>query len=389
MGQVGAHARKTGLRLAGNPPGCVRNSGETEETVRRHHIRNASLGLALLLVGLTAPLSLTKGNEVVGGNATLVALWVLTTCAAVTWLITTDFGLRRLKAGRRYLPSVKVSWTPPEQRVWRRDHAQEMESSDQHIATPDDSHRDAAAMVEHKTQSSRIARRPGLGSPISRCERRQTIEALIAKGASLVTPDTTPLEANRWLDEVRTFVKLPVPEDASLDFRDLAYRIHRGVHEDASSQDIDDAINQTMAPLQIIKRRLEEPAFSPPIQQRRTEILIDQIAVSQKQFEDCGELIKRGYALKGEVQRPTIHSIVTQAVQAFGVDLLSRIERWCLDVRGFVHASSVGEPRDLLAEDRERELIESWTKESLVELIDTHLAAVLAIKRRIVPRRLA
>lgn len=85
----------------------------------RHTVRNISFAVSLLLVGVTLPLSITKGNEISGGNATLVALWLLSGMAALVWVLATDtvYGpltrsLRRAAGIGQYLPriSVQVDW---------------------------------------------------------------------------------------------------------------------------------------------------------------------------------------------------------------------------------------------------------------------------------------
>lgn len=82
-------------------------------TTRRHRIRNISLGLAAVLVGVTLPLSITKGNQVVGGNATLFGLWGAFAALMVVWVLSTDWAWPRLVAVRPYLPSV----TAPQRRM--------------------------------------------------------------------------------------------------------------------------------------------------------------------------------------------------------------------------------------------------------------------------------
>jgi hypothetical protein len=62
---------------------------------RRHRVRNLAATAAVILVGVTLPLTITKGNKIYGGNTTLVALWVAVGVAAIIWLFATDFVVDR------------------------------------------------------------------------------------------------------------------------------------------------------------------------------------------------------------------------------------------------------------------------------------------------------
>jgi hypothetical protein len=93
------------------------------------------------------------------------------------------------------------------------------------------------------------------GSPPKPLQLQQATQGLIGQGASLLAPETTPTQVNVWLQDVRVLVGRPNP-DSTLDFRDLLYRVARNLHREASAQEVSDAINQSMAPLKIINRRL-------------------------------------------------------------------------------------------------------------------------------------
>jgi hypothetical protein len=65
------------------------------KTRRRHRIRNASAGVALVLIGITLPLTITKGNRIYGGNVTLAILWTAIGVSAFIWLLATDLVVER------------------------------------------------------------------------------------------------------------------------------------------------------------------------------------------------------------------------------------------------------------------------------------------------------
>jgi hypothetical protein len=93
---------------------------------------------------------------------------------------------------------------------------------------------------------------------------------------------------------------------------------------------------------------------------------------------ECSERIRVGYELKAEVLQPTLAEMLSNRIAAD--DLQSRIERWLLDARSFYsfmlyNAIDVAPP-----EADDQRLIFEWTKESLVQVIQTHLQLLERIR---------
>lgn len=76
---------------------------------RRHRFRNASAAIALALCGITIPLTITKGNEISGGNTTLFALWAAVGVAALVWLLATDWFAHWIPLAWRSFPKHRQS----------------------------------------------------------------------------------------------------------------------------------------------------------------------------------------------------------------------------------------------------------------------------------------
>src|SRR5262249_47013038 len=89
-----------------------------------------------------------------------------------------------------------------------------------------------------------------------RVELRQRVSELIKSGRDLIDSTTTASDVNSWLEAARSFVSRKPTHDDNLDSRDLLYRVARVLDESASSDEMTAAINQTMAPLKMINRRL-------------------------------------------------------------------------------------------------------------------------------------
>jgi hypothetical protein len=70
----------------------------------RHRTRNTAIALAVLLISVAAPFTISRGNRIVGGNTTLYALWVCAALALVVWALCTDTLARRL-------PFVWTGWS--------------------------------------------------------------------------------------------------------------------------------------------------------------------------------------------------------------------------------------------------------------------------------------
>lgn len=60
-------------------------------------MRNAAAAAALVLIGITVPLTITKGNRIYGGNYTLVALWAAVATAVLIWALATDVVAKRVR----------------------------------------------------------------------------------------------------------------------------------------------------------------------------------------------------------------------------------------------------------------------------------------------------
>lgn len=159
------------------------------------------------------------------------------------------------------------------------------------------------------------------------------------------------------------------------------------------------------AELRAIKRTVAEEGFgdlfaehAPPvphptgetIEQIHARVLFTQIGNDQERARQCGQLIERGHALRAEVKSPTFQELTRDLSPSvvFTGNLRKRLDRWCADVRGFVDANVLGRMQDLIAEDREGEMLDEWTKDSVVEVVDAHLSALRRIRDSIPPNRI-
>src|SRR5207248_2705022 len=99
------------LRLGPDGPG-QHTAGLRFGTVRRHLVRNAAATVAVVGIGIATPLTITRGNEITGGNATLIALWAVVGASILIWFLSTDLvrsrpagGGGRLRPACRRCPS--------------------------------------------------------------------------------------------------------------------------------------------------------------------------------------------------------------------------------------------------------------------------------------------
>lgn len=133
--------------------------------------------------------------------------------------------------------------------------------------------------------------------------------------------------------------------------------------------------------------RRSAPAID-DVERLHAKVLFAQIGDDQERARKCGQLIERGHALRTEVQSATVQEMLRDMTASFTTgDLRRRLVRWCSDVRGFVDANVIGTLQDLISEARESELLETWTTNSVCELINAHLATLRQIRDSIFPER--
>jgi hypothetical protein len=75
--------------------GATRSTGDGEVIRLRRWLRRSSVGAIVVLLGFTVPWSFTRGNRIIGGNVTLVALWVAIALFLVVLILSSDFVARR------------------------------------------------------------------------------------------------------------------------------------------------------------------------------------------------------------------------------------------------------------------------------------------------------
>jgi len=68
--------------------------------------------------------------------------------------------------------------------------------------------------------------------------------------------------------------------------------------------------------------------------------------------------------------------------------LNDRVEKWCLEARGFIYGHVYGTPAELPAEQDERDLLDDWSRETVNEVLDSYLAVLKNVKDAIPPTRL-
>lgn len=132
-----------------------------------------------------------------------------------------------------------------------------------------------------------------------------------------------------------------------------------------------------------------EPPVGSDVMRRRTEIIVERLGDDQKSRIKSGELLERGFALKAELI-PLGLSIGSAAVlkEAFAGKLEDRITRWCFDSRGFIYGHVYGTPDGLLTDERERELLDEWSRESVTDVLDSYLVILKQVKDQIPATRL-
>ena len=123
--------------------------------------------------------------------------------------------------------------------------------------------------------------------------------------------------------------------------------------------------------------------------ERVTEIKVEQIADDRKRLDRCVTLMERGTNLKGEVAAASVREMQQRAIMGIlDGDLRTRLDRWRIDSRGFVDANTYGSVETLVSEKRETELIDEWTKETVLEVLNSHLATLKRVKDSIHVTRL-
>jgi len=126
-----------------------------------------------------------------------------------------------------------------------------------------------------------------------------------------------------------------------------------------------------------------------PVMERVTEIKVEQIADDRKRLDRCVTLMERGTNLKGEVAAASVREMQQRAIMGIlDGDLRTRLDRWRIDSRGFVDANTYGSVETLVSEKRETELIDEWTKETVLEVLNSHLATLKRVKDSIHVTRL-
>jgi hypothetical protein len=121
---------------------------------------------------------------------------------------------------------------------------------------------------------------------------------------------------------------------------------------------------------------------------RRTEIIVERLGDDQKRRIRSGELLERGFALKAELV-PTGIADISEAIrkQIVAGELKDRLLRWMIESRGFIYANSYGDS-GLISQERENELMADYTRESVTEALDSHLAVLKRTKDSIPATRL-
>jgi hypothetical protein len=132
------------------------------------------------------------------------------------------------------------------------------------------------------------------------------------------------------------------------------------------------------------------PASAPydPVMRRRTEILVEQIGDDRETRAEARALIKRGFALRGEIRKPSIREMTDLAKDIHEGSIRDRIERWCNDSRGFIQAYVHAKVSVLMSEDRESELLNEWTRDAVIAVIDDHLSMLKRVMDSTPPTRL-
>lgn len=92
--------------------------------LRRHRVRNLTGSFAFALALTVLSLTITKGTEIYGGNATLAVLWSAVGLSAFAWFLSTDLVARRFPVrwvgfGVKPEPNVEGDAESPRVASWR------------------------------------------------------------------------------------------------------------------------------------------------------------------------------------------------------------------------------------------------------------------------------